>query len=147
MKRPLFGYVINSLLFVDIYLLLSGYLFFRILYAELERRKGRLNPLILYIGRYIRLTPAYMVVIGFYMTWFTRIGDGPIWRERIEPEQDRCLESWWLNIMYVNNYINSDKLVSLIEIPRNERREHFKMFVYFSVCSNPGTWRQIHNFL
>uniref|UniRef100_A0A1I8Q0V0 Acyltransferase 3 domain-containing protein n=1 Tax=Stomoxys calcitrans TaxID=35570 RepID=A0A1I8Q0V0_STOCA len=109
-KSALYGFITNSLLFVDIYLLLSGYLFFRLVIVELERRKGKLNPLVLYVGRYIRLTPAYMVVIGFYMTWFTSISSGPIWRERIELQQDRCLQSWWLNILYVNNYINSDKL-------------------------------------
>ncbi|XP_075155901.1 nose resistant to fluoxetine protein 6-like [Haematobia irritans] len=109
-KSPLYGFITNSLLFVDIYLLLSGYLFFRLVIVELERRKGKLNPLFLYIGRYIRLTPAYMVVIGFYMTWLTSISSGPIWRERIELQQDRCLESWWLNILYINNYINTDKL-------------------------------------
>lgn len=79
---------------------------------EVEKRKGRLNPLFLYFGRYIRLTPPYMVVIGFYMTWFLNIGSGPIWQERIEPQQERCISSWWLNILYVNNYINTDKLVS-----------------------------------
>uniref|UniRef100_A0A1I8M8L5 Nose resistant-to-fluoxetine protein N-terminal domain-containing protein n=2 Tax=Musca domestica TaxID=7370 RepID=A0A1I8M8L5_MUSDO len=110
LKNPLVGFVVNSLLFVDVYLLLSGYLFFRIAFVEVEKRKGRLNPLFLYFGRYIRLTPPYMVVIGFYMTWFLNIGSGPIWQERIEPQQERCISSWWLNILYVNNYINTDKL-------------------------------------
>ncbi|XP_073830449.1 nose resistant to fluoxetine protein 6-like [Musca autumnalis] len=110
LKNPFVGFVTNSLLFVDVYLLLSGYLFFRIAFVEVERRKGRLNPLFLYLGRYIRLTPPYMVVIGFYMTWFVSIGSGPIWQQRIEPQEERCISSWWLNLLYVNNYINTEKL-------------------------------------
>ncbi|TMW53381.1 hypothetical protein DOY81_001503, partial [Sarcophaga bullata] len=109
-KSPLFGFLSNSLLFVDVFLLLSGFLFCRILLIELERRKGRLNVLILYIGRYIRLTPAYLAIIGFYITWFPNIGSGPLWQQRIEREQERCQTSWWTNILYINNYINSDKL-------------------------------------
>lgn len=111
-KSPVFGFLSNSLLFVDVFLLLSGFLFCRILLIELERRKGRLNVLILYIGRYIRLTPAYLAIIGFYITWFPSIGSGPLWQQRIEREQERCETSWWTNILYINNYINSDKLVS-----------------------------------
>lgn len=108
-KYPTFAFLYNSVLFVDTFLLLSGFLFCRILLVELERRRGRINPLILYAGRYIRLTPAYMAIIGFYMTWFPSIGSGPLWRERIVREQERCQASWWLNILYVNNYFNTDK--------------------------------------
>ncbi|XP_004524121.1 nose resistant to fluoxetine protein 6 [Ceratitis capitata] len=108
-KYPTFAFLYNSLLFVDTFLLLSGFLFCRILLIELDRRRGRINPLILYVGRYIRLTPAYMAIIGFYMTWLPSIGSGPLWRERISREQERCQASWWLNILYVNNYFNTDK--------------------------------------
>lgn len=98
---------------MDIFLLLSGFLFCRILLVELHRRHGKINPSILYIARYIRLTPAYLAVIGFYMTWLPQIGDGPLWPNRIQREQSRCQASWWLNILYINNYINTDKLVSM----------------------------------
>ncbi|XP_037931842.1 nose resistant to fluoxetine protein 6-like, partial [Teleopsis dalmanni] len=105
-----FPFLFNSLLFVDLFLLLSGFLFCRILLIELERRRGKLNVLVLYIARFIRLTPAYIVVIGFYMTWLPNIGDGPIWKQRIQIEQERCQESWWLNILYINNYFNTNSL-------------------------------------
>ncbi|XP_055914390.1 nose resistant to fluoxetine protein 6-like [Eupeodes corollae] len=100
----------NSLLFVDIFLFLSGFLFCRILLIELERRRGNINVAVLYVGRYIRLTPSYMAVLGFYMTWFSAMGDGPIWQSKIGLEQERCKESWWLNILYINNYVGTDKL-------------------------------------
>ncbi|EDW86401.2 uncharacterized protein Dwil_GK15256 [Drosophila willistoni] len=92
------------------FLLLSGFLLCRILLFELERRGGKVNPLMLYVARYIRLTPAYIAIIGFYMTWFPHIGSGPIWNERIGLEKERCQDSWWLNILYINNYFGTDKL-------------------------------------
>lgn len=58
-----------------------------------------------------RVTPAYMVIILFYMTWFPKMGEGPLWDDRLQLEKERCMESWWTNILYINNYVNTDKLV------------------------------------
>lgn len=110
LQKVQYAVLTNSLLFVDIFLFLSGFLFCRILLIELERRRGNVNVAILYIGRYIRLTPSYMAVIGFYMTWFSVMGSGPIWQKTIGLEQERCQQSWWLNILYVNNYFGTDQL-------------------------------------
>ncbi|KAL9880686.1 nose resistant to fluoxetine protein 6-like isoform 2-T2 [Glossina fuscipes fuscipes] len=109
-KSPIFAFLPNSMLVVDVFLLLSGFLFCRILLVELRRRHGQINVLVLYVARWIRLTPAYLVTIGFYMTWFPSLGDGPLWQQRIEREQERCISSWFLNILYINNYFNVDKL-------------------------------------
>uniref|UniRef100_A0A1A9X1E4 Uncharacterized protein n=1 Tax=Glossina brevipalpis TaxID=37001 RepID=A0A1A9X1E4_9MUSC len=109
-KSPVFAFLPNSMLIVDVFLLLSGFLFCRILLIELHRRHGQINVFILYIARWIRLTPAYLVIIGFYITWFPSLGDGPLWQQRIQREQERCLSSWLLNILYINNYFNVDKL-------------------------------------
>lgn len=57
-----------------------------------------------------RLTPAYLMMIGLYSSWFIRIGDGPLWKQRISLEQERCQQSWWKNILYINNYYGNDAL-------------------------------------
>lgn len=44
----------NSPLLVDTFLLISGFLMCYLLILELEKRKGRVNFLVLYIARYIR---------------------------------------------------------------------------------------------
>lgn len=54
-----------------------------------------------------------MIVIGLYSTIFLRLGDGPLWNSRIGIEQERCVNSWWINLLYVNNYFNTDQLVSI----------------------------------
>jgi len=56
------------------------------------------------------LTPAYLMMIGLYSTWFIKIGDGPLWKKRISLEQERCQISWWKNLLYVNNYYGNDAL-------------------------------------
>nr|XP_008198006.2 PREDICTED: nose resistant to fluoxetine protein 6 isoform X1 [Tribolium castaneum] len=101
---------VNSPLLVDTFLLVSGFLMCYLLLLELDKRKGRINVLVLYIARYIRLTPSYLVVIGFYCTFLSRIGDGPLWDSRIKHEQEKCQKSWWTNLLYVNNYVNTDDM-------------------------------------
>lgn len=77
---------------------------------ELEKRKGRVNFGLLYIFRYIRLTPAYLAIIALYSTIYPRLGSGPLWNARIGLEQDRCQSSWWANLLYINNYVATEKL-------------------------------------
>ncbi|GAB0098061.1 nose resistant to fluoxetine protein 6 [Sergentomyia squamirostris] len=104
------AFLLNSPLLVDTFLLLSGFLFARLLLVELEKRKGKVNFGFLYIFRYIRLTPAYMAVLFLYMVLLQKLGSGPMWDARIGLEQERCSSSWWLNLLYLNNYIGTDKL-------------------------------------
>lgn len=104
------AFLLNSPLLVDTFLLLSGLLFARLLMLELEKRKGRINFGLLYVFRYIRLTPAYFAIIALYSTILPRMGSGPLWNSRIGLEQERCASSWWANLLYVNNYVGTDKL-------------------------------------
>ncbi|XP_055540332.1 nose resistant to fluoxetine protein 6-like [Wyeomyia smithii] len=104
------AFLLNSPLLVDTFLLLSGFLFARLLLIELDKRRGRVNFLLLYIFRYIRLTPAYAAIIALYATWLPRLGSGPLWDQRMEPEQARCQASWWRNVLYINNYLGTDQL-------------------------------------
>ncbi|KAJ6640289.1 Nose resistant to fluoxetine protein 6 [Pseudolycoriella hygida] len=104
------AFLINSPLLVDSFLLLSGFLFARLLLIELDKRRGRVNFILLYIFRYIRLTPAYLAIIALYATWLPKLGSGPLWDSRMNLEQERCQSSWWLNLLYVNNYFGTDKI-------------------------------------
>lgn len=54
----------------------------------------------------------YLAVLGFYCTLFVKMGSGPLWAEKVGKEAERCHQSWWTNILYINNYVNVDKLVS-----------------------------------
>ncbi|XP_061706201.1 nose resistant to fluoxetine protein 6-like [Cydia pomonella] len=109
-RHPADAFMLNNSLLVDTFLFLSAFLFCRLLLIELDKRDGRLNVIPILIFRYIRVTPAYIVVILFYMTWLPKIGEGPLWEDRMQLEQERCMTSWWANILYINNYVNTDHL-------------------------------------
>lgn len=107
------AFLLNSPLLVDTFLLISGFLFAHLVLVELEKRRGRVNFGMLYVFRYVRLTPAYLAVIAVYATWLPRLGSGPLWQARMGLEQERCRRSWWLNVLYVNNYVGTDDIVSV----------------------------------
>lgn len=48
------AFLLNSPLLVDSFLLLSGFLFARLVLIELDKRRGKINFGVLYIFRYIR---------------------------------------------------------------------------------------------
>ncbi|KAL6258374.1 hypothetical protein P5V15_010328 [Pogonomyrmex californicus] len=107
--------VLNGNIVTDTFFLLSGTL---LAYTELrkkERRssKWRFDVIGLYIHRYIRLTPAYAMMIGFYATLLYKFGTGPHWDTWIGSNRDFCREKWWINLLYLNNYLNvSDMCMS-----------------------------------
>ncbi|XP_052128961.1 nose resistant to fluoxetine protein 6-like [Frankliniella occidentalis] len=108
-REPQHSYLLNGMLLVDSFLVVSGFLLTRLLLLELDKR-GSVNFGLLYIFRYIRLTPSYLAVVALYATLLPRLGSGPLWPSRILLEQDRCRASWWTNLLYVNNYVNTDQL-------------------------------------
>ena len=58
-----------------------------------------------------RLTPTYMLVLMVYSTLMKYGSTGPYWTEN-EVIFDDCKESWWTNLLYVNNFVKLDKMVS-----------------------------------
>ncbi|KAK9869954.1 hypothetical protein WA026_006052 [Henosepilachna vigintioctopunctata] len=95
---------------IDSFLTTSGFLATYLILCEINRRKQMINIFVIYFHRFIRLTPAYIVVLGFYCTIFIHLGEGPFWEQRIGVEQERCVASWWTNILYINNYVKLDQM-------------------------------------
>lgn len=54
------------------------------------------------------------MVIFYYATYFKYSGNGPMWKTIIYPEVEDCRNNWWTNLLYINNYVNVDKIVSFI---------------------------------
>lgn len=104
-------FLLNGTLITDTFFTLSGFLTCYALVQELSKRR-RLNISNVFLYRWMRITPVYMVVVGFYATLLKRLGDGPIWDERVLREVERCQQNWWANLLYINNYVNVQGLVS-----------------------------------
>ncbi|EEB12840.1 conserved hypothetical protein [Pediculus humanus corporis] len=107
--NPLFIHLLMSpVLVVDTFFLLSGFLTGNQMLKDFDSKKFKLISG--YVHRYIRLTPVYILVVGFYATILYHLGSGPLWKARVSLEQDRCAKNWWTNLLYVNNYVNTQDL-------------------------------------
>lgn len=67
------------------------------------------KPLTWLIMRYLRLTPAYAATIGVSVV-LPALGSGPFWQESINQMGATCRRNWWINLTYLNNFIETDKL-------------------------------------
>lgn len=88
-----------------------------------------------------RLTPMYMIILMIYTCLTTYLGDGPMWPKQIESAQN-CRESWWTNLLYVNNLVLVDKQVREKNRKINVQRQNdfdalrlILMWLYSQVCS------------
>lgn len=62
-----------------------------------------------YVHRYVRMTPATMLVIAFTMFAF-RYGDGPLWFEATYKAHQSCSQNWWRHLLHVANYIDTRQM-------------------------------------
>lgn len=67
----------------------------------------------LYIHRFLRLTPLLAISVLLSTTLIRFIGDGPIWPDLVEYVKNQCERHWWSMLLYVQNYVNPDDFVSL----------------------------------
>lgn len=60
---------------------------------------------------FLRLTPVYAVIIFFFATLQYKMGSGPLWEAFIGSDRNNCQQTWWLSLLYLNNYVATDKTV------------------------------------
>ncbi|KAK9498833.1 hypothetical protein O3M35_003389 [Rhynocoris fuscipes] len=101
-------FILSATLSVDTFFMISGLLNMYV-FCNIREKRKRYTPvewITTYVHRYIRLTPAYAMMIAITATWLYRLGDGPMWDRIVGIESDRCKTEWWQNIIYLNNYLN-----------------------------------------
>lgn len=54
------------------------------------------------------------MVVSVYALLLPHLGSGPLWPTKIDREVERCVDNWWANLLYVNNYVNTSAMVSTI---------------------------------
>ncbi|XP_069112063.1 nose resistant to fluoxetine protein 6-like [Argopecten irradians] len=109
LKRLSFMAVANALLSVDTFFTLSGLLLSYVFMKEMKRERGRVNWFMFYFHRFWRLTPPYMLVMMVDIALLRYMGDGPAWVPT-GLEQNFCEDTWWTNLIYLNNFMKLDKM-------------------------------------
>lgn len=74
-------------------------------------RNGKVNIPLLYVHRYLRLTPVLAVAIFFIITLMRFLGSGPLWPSAMAELGQRCERYWWAALLYVHNYVRGETTV------------------------------------
>lgn len=93
----------NATLCVDSFFFMSGLLMLWGAFREMEKTKGKLNIVMMYVHRYIRLTPVVAVVVLYIMSLYKYSGNGPMWM-KVGNQDEKCADTWWATLIYVQNY-------------------------------------------
>lgn len=106
LHRFTFLVVSNAYVSVDSFFVLSGLL---VSYLTLRRvaKKGMgcSDILMLYLHRFIRLTPSLGIVILFYTNIFPIIISGPRGViSQTNATTKACTQNWWTTMLYINNF-------------------------------------------
>ncbi|XP_034938093.1 nose resistant to fluoxetine protein 6-like [Chelonus insularis] len=101
--------IYNGPIIVEAFFAFGGLLLAYHLLIELDKKKN-INFISAILIRYFRLTPSYLILIMFITLILPHLGSGPYWNYKIGFESEACASSWWANILYINNYVNTDKL-------------------------------------
>ncbi|XP_046738162.1 nose resistant to fluoxetine protein 6-like [Diprion similis] len=92
---------------VETFFVVGGFLMAYLLLKTMKSGK-RINWPLLYLRRYLRLTPSLAVVILFVSFLTNRFGNGPVWRTSLTAGVEGCKKNGWFNLLYLQNLINPE---------------------------------------
>jgi len=112
-KRFPFLVILNGTFSVDTFFFLSGLLcsyLFSLKFSNLNRNTSVKSLPLIYLHRFIRLTPLVLFVTIFAWKVYPYLGFGPVfYQNAILFAGEACDDSWWTNIVYLNNFLPSQK--------------------------------------
>jgi len=111
MKRFSFQPILNGTFSVDTFFVLSGFLTAYLFFKRSSSKKEK-SPIttvaMMYLHRYIRLTPALAILMGFATILPAYVAtDGPFGVTDVQ--LSTCDKYWWYNLLYINN-LNVDTM-------------------------------------
>jgi peptidoglycan/LPS O-acetylase OafA/YrhL len=107
-RRPWIQIIFGSQAGVDTFFFLSGFLLSYLTLKEL--RQGKMKVLAAIILRYLRLTPSLAVTMLVFYKITVFFGYGPFAVRYQDSINSRCDGSWWSELTYSMNFLDSDKV-------------------------------------
>ncbi|KAH8272280.1 hypothetical protein KR044_006721, partial [Drosophila immigrans] len=108
LKSPFSMFIVHGLFSVDTFFFLSGLLVVMIAMRSVEKSKGKINVPLMYLHRYLRLTPMVGLAICAYLSILPILGTGPIFKAFNNYNVKACQETWFWTLLYVQNYVVPD---------------------------------------
>ncbi|XP_032589049.2 nose resistant to fluoxetine protein 6 isoform X3 [Drosophila mojavensis] len=106
-QRPFSQIIVHAEFAVDSFFFLSGMLVVMVALRAMERSKGKLNVPLMYLHRYLRLTPLLAMAILVYMKLLPLMVDGPLANDGFD-DAVKCRRTWFWTLLYVQNYATEE---------------------------------------
>ncbi|XP_017003600.2 nose resistant to fluoxetine protein 6-like [Drosophila takahashii] len=103
-KTPFMDIIYEGVFAVDTFFFISGLLVAMVALRSMEKAKGKLNIPLMYLHRYLRLTPVVAISILVYWKILPLLGDGPLYGNWNFDSYDRCEDNWYWTLLYIQNY-------------------------------------------
>ncbi|XP_045468713.1 nose resistant to fluoxetine protein 6-like [Harmonia axyridis] len=104
--------ILSATLSVDTFFMIGGLLTVYVFMKSppMKTKEGLKKIPMLYIHRYLRLTPAFAMMVLIYASGLVKyFGDGPKWYT-LNSAIENCKENWWAALLYVQNYMDYSKM-------------------------------------
>ncbi|XP_075983845.1 nose resistant to fluoxetine protein 6-like [Anticarsia gemmatalis] len=110
-RHPVLMIFLNGTSVVQVFVMLSNFLlaYNMLLFAKNNRLTLKLLPLIT-LRRIARISPVYLLVVGYAATWWTRANSGPMWPAMVGAESGVCRDKFWAHAFYLNNLVDPDNI-------------------------------------
>ncbi|EDV92468.1 GH24038 [Drosophila grimshawi] len=97
-------FIMHAQFSVDTFFFLSGFLVAMVALRAMERSRGKLNVPLMYLHRYLRITPVLALAILVYMRFVPLLGSGPLIKIFDRLVAAPCEDNWLWTFLYVQNY-------------------------------------------
>ncbi|KRF98175.1 uncharacterized protein Dwil_GK27861 [Drosophila willistoni] len=109
-SKTIFSEIFGLSYAVDSFFFITGLLLVFCSMRTFEKSKGNINVFMLYLHRYLRLTPLVVFSIPIYMKILPLLADGPF--TGYEDYNASCKKTWYKTLLYVQNYSINDVCLS-----------------------------------
>ncbi|KAH8382323.1 hypothetical protein KR009_002919 [Drosophila setifemur] len=105
-ELPYSSFVIHGFFSVDSFFFLSGMLVSLLALRYMDKTKGKLNVLLMYLHRLIRIFPIMAMAIPIYMKMMPLLADGPLFKDGFSGLEE-CKVTWYWSLLFMQNYVSN----------------------------------------
>ncbi|XP_046867260.1 nose resistant to fluoxetine protein 6 [Drosophila willistoni] len=109
-EHPFTSFILEGFFSVDTFFFISGLLLAMISLRSMEKLKGKINIPLMYLHRYLRLTPILAIAILVYWKLLPRMVRGPLSDQGFS-DYSVCEWNWYKTLLYIQNYASTDLCV------------------------------------
>ena len=99
--RPIYSGIFS----VDVFFFIGGFLLAFMCVKQMHLNAGKINWVLFFVHRLIRIVPLYYFLNYFYNFLFPYTGFGPAWYLYYYQSKSVCSDDWWSNFIFLNNFL------------------------------------------